>query len=214
MPLFLTFGKKWYWKWKNPQESFKIPAFLNSDFPCRIGCSIIRLSRARVRRHAVQLCRIHVTNCYRQRSPCRASRPETQKACLCPQCRDATSCVLHGMRLVPRRKNLDHTKFRLCLCPQVKTICSSPVPASTDTRWLWGCSNLCRMIHHRQKSLTRRKVTTIYYHKLNFEVLVWFEPVESSGWRNRVVNEECCPSWEFTSPDSSSCLLLLTTTTL
>jgi hypothetical protein len=61
-------GKKWYPKWENPPKRFEFPAFISSDFPFRVGRSIIRLSPCLCRAAVPAPCRLHVMNGYRQRS--------------------------------------------------------------------------------------------------------------------------------------------------
>jgi hypothetical protein len=184
---------------------------LNSDFPFRFGRSIIRLSRVcTVPPPCLFACAVPPP--CNERLPTAQRRPQarnTNTESLRPQCRGRglkTRFKQDGILQIPKMKILHRTLFRSLIFPQVKTSLRSQVQASTKLRGARSSSisnNLCG------KSLTTTKVIPISPTSGKIEC-------RSSGviWLNRVVDEEHRPSWEFRSPDSSSCLLLLTTTTL
>ena len=80
------------------------------------------------------------------------------------------------MRLVPKMKILHRTIFRPEIFPQVKTSLRSQVSASTNMRGPRRCSFSCISNHLQRKSLSTRKVITIFplLGKNNIVVLMWF----------------------------------------
>ena len=80
------------------------------------------------------------------------------------------------MRLVPKMKILHRTIFRPEIFPQVKTSLRSQVSASTNMRGPRRCLFSCISNHLQRKSLSTRKVITIFslLGKNNIVVLMWF----------------------------------------
>ena len=113
-------------------------------------------------------CRLHVTNGYRQRSAGPAQARNTKLACVhsSSKCRELTRSVLHGMRVVPRKKNLHRTICHPRIIPQVTKIFRCLVPASTNRTGSCVGSSDCVINHRVRKILTSSpsKVITFFSH--------------------------------------------------